>query len=159
MSVPPGPASVKVPSLGRRLILGALVFVGLFIGVVVVPVSLFQTLAGYGVASGLGLSTVELVGTGLAALGAVRYVLRPTRAYGPVAALFSTVTLLYLLYLSARAHLSVGFSGQGTFSLDYGMVLALLAIVPLFGLAAAIVTTVEDVARPGERLRVEYPAP
>ncbi len=158
MSAPPTAVSPpSVPSLARRLGFGALVFVGLLVAWVVVPVSLLGLLESHGGVSTISLSFITAVGVGLAALGAGRYILKPTRLFGPLAALSSIVAILYLLLLSGSAHLTFEVSSQTALTLDYGTILEYLVIVPVFGLASALVTTVEDVVRPGERLRVEYP--
>lgn len=137
--------------------LGAGVFVGLLLVWVVLPLSLLNLVESHGGVSALSVPLLMTVGVGLAGLGALRYVLRPTPAFGPVAALSSVILIVYLFTLAAAAHLTFAVSGQTSVTIDYGTILELLAIVPLFGLAAALVTTAEDLFRPGERVRVDYP--
>ena len=159
-AVPPSTAPspvANIPPLSRRLVFGGLRFVGLAIVWAVLPYEVLTRLAGLGVDSSLDLTFIVEVGVFLAALGSVRYVLKPTVAYGPIGALGSALTALYLWTLSQSASVSIAGSNQVTIALGYGTILALLAIVPIFGLAASLVTTVEDLHRPGERLPFDYP--
>ena len=153
----PPPLEPSIPPLSRRILLGSLRFLPVEILWVVAPYVVLTQLAGYGVDSSLSLGTILLFGSVLAGLGTVAYILRPTRAYGPLGATGSVLTTAYLLLLSQSARFTVGGTGQVTVSLSYGTILVLFAVVPLFGLAASIVTTIEDFRRPTERLLVEYP--
>jgi hypothetical protein len=154
---PPPPPAPNIPPLSRRVVLGALRFLPVVILWVVAPYVVLTQLAGFGLDSSLSLGTIVLFGSILAALGTVAYVLRPTRAYGPLGAAGSALTTAYLLLLSQSARFTVGGTGDVSVALSYGTILELFAVVPLFGLAASIVTTVEDFRRPTERLLVEYP--
>jgi len=102
-------------------------------------------------------SAIVLSGFLIALLIAARGVLRPTKAFGPVSALGSLVSVLYLLYLAPLASAGVGVDQVGV-TLAFGGLLLLLAIVPFLGLCAGVVAAIEDFARPGERVRYEYRA-
>lgn len=151
---PPAP---KIPSLARRLIVAGFLLVPLLIFWVGLPTLALSELGSHGVDSSLGIQTVSIAGAILSVLVAARYVVRPTRAYGPVLFISAVATSAYLLAIVPFAHLSLTIGGTLSLTLDYGPALVLLAIVPVFAAAAGLVTTVEDGMRPGERLRFDYP--
>lgn len=153
----PSPASASVPSLARRGAVAGVLFLALLLVWVVVPAELLARVATFGVQSSLDLSTLVVVGTLVATLGALRSFARPTRAFGPVAMLASAVSIGYLVFLSGGAHLSINIGSGGQATVDYGRLLLLLAAVPAFGFAAGIVATVEDLWHPDERVRATYP--
>ena len=150
------PPVLAIPPLSRRMVLGGLRFIPVFLLLVVVPYVALTRLAALGVTSSFDLATIVAVGTLLAAIGSVRYVARPTRLFGPVGAFGGGIAAAYLWLLSHSARFSVAGPSQTTITLDYGPILVLFALVPLFGVIAALVTTAEDVTRPGERLRIDY---
>lgn len=150
--------AARIPSLGRRAVLGALLLVPLLIVWVGIPYAALTTLHGLGVSSGLNLVTVSIVGALLAVLGAAKYVLKPTRAFGPVAVLASVTAAVYLLALSPYASFTVSIGKTGTLSVTYGAILSLLAIVPGIRAVSALVTTIEDGLHPLERLPYDFPA-
>jgi len=153
-AAPPAP---RIPSLARRLLFGGLMLVPLLVLWVGLPSAAVTTLGRYGVSSGISLLAVTVGGTILSVLGAARYVLRPTRAYGPVAALTSAATVAYLLALVPEAHATFSVSGTVTLTVTYGTVLVLFALVPAIRLVSALVTTAEDGLHPGERLPFDFP--
>ena len=148
----------RIPSLTRRIVIASLRVIPVLIFLVGVPVAALNFLSAHGVSTPVSLLHVTLAGSALAVLGAARYVSRPTRAFGPVSMAASGVALLYLWTLlpDASATFHVGNGGSATFG--YAGVLLLLMIVPALTLAAAAVTTLEDRWRPGERVRLDYPA-
>jgi hypothetical protein len=154
---PAAPPAARIPSLGRRLVFGTLLLIPLLILWVGLPTVALSTLNRFGVESGISVVTVSIVGVVLSILGAVRYVVRPTRAYGPVAALLALLVAAYLLALVPHAHLAFPVSGEVTISVSYGTVLTLFAIVPAIRLVSALVTTAEDALHPGERLPFDFP--
>ncbi|MCI4337217.1 MAG: hypothetical protein L3K17_08535 [Thermoplasmata archaeon] len=153
----PAPPRAQVPSLARRLVVGALIMLPLLVFWVGLPTIALEQLGNRGVSSSLGVATISAVGLLLAFLGAARYVAKPTRAYGPLEFLGAVAMSAYLLAIVpfANLHLSVGNSVDLT--LNYAPLLELLAIIPAFAAAAALLTTVEDGLRPGERLPFDYP--
>jgi hypothetical protein len=156
-AVPAAPRA-QIPSLARRLAIGSLRLVPLLFLYVVVPILGLQVLAAHGIGSGFDVPTVSLFGALLAVLSTARYVGRPTLAYGPLSVATSLGKVAYLLYFAAFASIHVAFSGVGI-DLQFGQLLELLALVPMFGIAAGIVTSWEDLRHPGERLPFDYPAP
>ncbi|HYK92723.1 MAG TPA: hypothetical protein VEY07_01610 [Thermoplasmata archaeon] len=153
---PDGPRA-DIPSLSRRVVIGALRLLPLLFVWVFLPYGALRGLDSVGVATSLSVTTIVVVGAILSVLSTVRYIVKPTRAFGPVGALGSGIAAGYLLLLAQSAEFTIsGPNGIGI-SIEYGTVLELLAIVPLFGLAAALVTTAEDISRPGERLPFDYP--
>ena len=147
----------SIPSMGRRVVLGTVWFVVLAVVMVGVPLEAIQVASAHQVASSLSTDTIFAAGIALAALGALRYVLRPTSAFGPLSMLSSAVGVAYLWLLGGTAHVTVVIGGTGSISLGFGELMHLLSIVPAIGFVAALVTTVEDAVRPGERVRVDYP--
>jgi hypothetical protein len=158
LALEPAPG-FHVPSLTRRLIVGVLIGIGLFVVLVIVPLQVLARLSNLpvGFTTQVPLGAIELSGTIIAVLYAARSVLRPTRAFGPVSVAGSLFSLLYLLYLAPLASVGVGVDRIGV-ALVFGGLLTLLAVVPLLGMCAGVVATVEDFARPGERVRYEYRA-
>ncbi|HEY6238415.1 MAG TPA: hypothetical protein VIZ68_04445, partial [Thermoplasmata archaeon] len=144
----------------RRLILGALTAIGLIFLLVIVPTQLLARVheASIGFSTPVPTSSIVFSGLVIALLFAARGVLRPTKAFGPVATLGSLVSMLYLLYLAPLASAGVATDRIGV-TLAFSGLLLLLAIVPFLGVCAGVVATIEDVARPGERVRYEYRAP
>ena len=152
----PAPAP-KIPSLTRRLIVATIMLVPLLIFWVGLPTAALSELGSHGVNSSLGIQTVSIAGVLLSFLAAARYVVRPTRAFGPVAFLAGIAASAYLLAIVPYATLSLTIGGSLNLTLDYGPALLLLAIVPAFAAAAGLVTTIEDGLHPGERLMFDYP--
>lgn len=149
--------SPSVPSLGRRIVLGTLWFVVLVVVLVGLPLEAIRIVAAHQVSSSLSTDTILAAGLALAGLGALRYVLRPTSAFGPLSMLSSAIGVAYLWLLGATAHVTITIGGTGSISLGFGELMHLLSIVPAIGFVAALVTTIEDAVRPGERVLVEYP--
>ncbi len=154
---PAAAPTVRIPSLSRRIAFGALRLLPLLALYVVFPYLGFQGLTQYGLVEGLPLSQVLFFGVGLAILSTAAYVARPTRAFGPLSTASSLAKVAYLLYFAGFAWAAVSVS-TATVRLDFGTLLELLALVPAFGVAAGVLTTVQDVRHPGERLRFDYPA-
>jgi len=161
LSVPPvaaePPPGFRIPSLARRLTIGVLTGVALFFVLVILPTEALSRLAelSVGFTTQVPVGAIELSGTAIALLYAARPVVAPMRAYGPVYAAGALVSLGYLLYLAPLAWVALGM-GEVGIALGFGGLLTLLAIVPLLSIGAGIVTTLEDFARPGERVRYQY---
>jgi hypothetical protein len=145
-----------VPSLARRLTFGALRLVPLLIVYVVLPNVSLQALQSQGLVSGLPLAQVTVFGAGLAVLSTAAYVVRPTRAYGPLSVVSSLGKVLYLVYFATFAWVALSLSTVGI-QLDFGNLLLLLAVLPVFGIVSGVLITIEDARHPGERLPFDYP--
>lgn len=148
--------SAKIPSLARRLTFGGLRMLPLVVVYVALPLLGFQALEMHGLVEGLPIAQVVLLGLALAFLSTAAYVARPTRAFGPFSTASSAGKVLYLVYFAGFAWASVSVASASV-RLDFGNLLLLLAVVPAFGIAAGILTTVQDARHPGERLPFDYP--
>lgn len=156
---PPDPSTYRVPSAGRRALLAGLWLIPSLLFYVGVPYEGLTQLSHFGISTGYSLGVVLFAGVSLAVLGAVRSFAKPTAAYGPLSVALSAGSILYLLYLAGRSTVTVGVGGQAAITLAYGTLLVLFAIVPAIRIVGALCTTVEDWARPKERLPFDYPAP
>lgn len=157
---PPAPRLPALPSIARRVLVGVGITVALLLLLVIVPLQVIarlNALSGAGFSLSLPNSDIVLYGVAVALLYGLRAAFRPSRAFGPLTIAASGVSVLYLLYLARHATFSVT-GGDVGIQLGAGPFFMLLAIVPLFGVLSGIVTSVEDFARPGERLSYEYPA-
>lgn len=74
-----------------------------------------------------------------------------------MAFLVAVATSAYLLAIVPFATLSLTIGSSVDLTLNYAPALTLFAIIPAFAAAAALLTTVEDGMRPGERLPFDYP--
>jgi hypothetical protein len=153
------PPDAKIPSLTRRVIIGSLRLIPLLLVYVVIPAIGIQRLQSLGISSGFPLLLITVAGAILAILGTARYIAKPTRAFGPLSIAASGAGILYLLSFAPYASATISVGSGGTVEIVYGMLLAIAAIVPVFGLAAGVVVTVEDAQHPGERLPFDYPRP
>jgi hypothetical protein len=155
----PVPAGYQVPSLGWRILGGALRLVPMIVLFIGLPVALFTFLQSNGITPPIPLATVELFGIALSILITLRYILKPTAAYGPLAIATAGVSLvyLYLLLISATYALSIP-NADVTISVGYANLILLLMIGPALALTAGVLTLVEDVNHPKERLPFDYPA-
>ncbi|MGI0132492.1 MAG: hypothetical protein ACREDK_05300 [Thermoplasmata archaeon] len=155
--VPAAELPPSIPSLARRLVVGAIRLAVAVIVLIGVPLEAIGWAAAHGVSTSIAPTTVASVGVALAVLGAVRSIARPTGAFGPISMMTSAVAVLYLWSLSMVAEASVTLGGHGSLTFGFGELLRLLVIVPGIGILAAAVTTIEDLAHPGERVRIDYP--
>jgi hypothetical protein len=153
------PVGYRIPSLSYRILAGGLRLIPALLFLVALPVGILAFLSAHGIAPPVPIETVELFGIAIAILVTLRYILRPTGAYGPLSITTSAVGLLYLylLYLAASYRISIGNSGVGI-SIGYSELILLLMIAPALALVAGALTTYEDAAHPGERLPFDYPA-
>jgi len=151
------PLAPAIPSLPWRvggacaLLLGALLFL------VYLPEAFLRMLAEHSIPPPLPVATLAAAGIAIAVLLAMRYVAKPTAAYGPLTMLTALVEIAYLLLLYADATFRLPIP-NATISIGYARLVELLLLVPALTLAAGIVTTVEDLRTPGERLPFDYPA-
>jgi len=164
MSTPPAnvtPAAAtgyRIPSLGWRILGGALRLIPLVVILIGVPVAVLTFLQSHGIPLPIPLLTVEIAGIAITALVVARYILKPTPAFGPLSIATSVVTLLYLwvVLIDSTYHLTVPGSGV-VIGIDYRDLILLLLLVPALALAAGAVTLVEDANRPKERLPFDFP--
>ncbi len=157
--VRPVPTSAyTVPSLGYRILAGGARLVPLLVLLVGLPVAVLTFLRSHDLSLPVSILTVESAGILLSVLSTVRYIVRPTAAYGPVSIATSAVAIGYLLVLLAQAtyQLSVP-SSSVALSVGYARLLQLALLVPALALLAGLVTTVEDWVSPKERLPFDYP--
>jgi len=161
---PAAPATAEVvgynvPSLGYRIVVAALRLIPLFFVLIALPVGVLTFVGSHGIAVPISPAAVEFYGLVVIAILTARYVLKPTAAYGPLSAAASLVSLLFLYYALSLSpyHLTVP-GGSASISVGYVLFLEILMIIPAFGLVAGILTTIEDVRSPKERLPFDYPA-
>ena len=147
-----------VPSLGYRILAGGLRLIPLLVLLVGVPDTALSYLSARGITLPVSVLTVTTGGIAISVLVTARYIFRPTRAYGPLSVLTSGVTLAYLfvLWLGATYHIAVPESSL-VLTIGYAELIALLLIVPALALVAGLVTTIEDLRFPGERLPFDFP--
>jgi hypothetical protein len=145
-----------IPSLRRRLAWASLRAALLLVAIVVVPWYLLNLLGGLGIGTPVPFLGLAVLGVAFAALGAARYVSRPTRAFGPMTIAASLVSFVYLLYLIPIASIGLQHAGNVSVAIEFGRFLQYCLIAPAFGMAAGAVTTYEDIARPSERINYEY---
>ena len=95
----------------------------------------------------------------LSILITLRYILKPTGAYGPLAIATAGVSLayLYLLLITATYAITIP-NADVTLSVGYSRLILLLMIGPALALTAGVLTLIEDVRRPKERLPFDFPA-
>ncbi len=147
----------RIPSWGWRITLGVLRLAPLLLLFTAVPYVIFQILAAHGIHSPINFASVAIVGVLVSVLSAAAYVLKPTRAFGPVWMASSVVTMAYFLSFIPEASFSTGLPNGGLFSVSYGSILLILAIVPGLRAVAGAFTTIEDIQRPTERLPWDFP--
>jgi hypothetical protein len=149
----------RIPSLGYRILVGALRLIPWVILLVGVPAGILAFASGYGIALPVSILTVTVFGFALAILGTVRYILKPTRLYGPISMAASAVAIAYLFVLYAASPYRLAIPNTpATIGIGFGELVLLLMIVPALTLLAGLVTTYEDLRHPTERLPFDYPA-
>jgi len=148
-----------IPSLGYRILVAGLRLIPAFFLLVALPAAALTFLSSQGISLPISVFAVTAWGIALIALGAARYVLKPTRAYGPVSILASLVALLYLFYLVSLSPYRLVLPG-GTASVvaGYALFLELLMILPAIGIVVGILVTIEDARSRTERLPFDFPA-
>jgi len=158
---PPAPPALpyRIPSLAYRILIAGFRVILSFVFFVALPVAVLAYVHSRGVAIPISIEAVTTWGLVLLVLSAARYVLKPTVAFGPLSVALSGVFLAYLYYLVLLSpYRFVIPGGSASLAAGYSMFLEILMIVPALGILAGILTTVEDVAHPGERLPFDYPA-
>jgi hypothetical protein len=155
----PPPAGYQVPPLGWRILGGGLRLVPMIVLLIGLPVGLLSFLQSHGISPPIPILTIEYFGIALSILITLRYILKPTAAYGPLAIATAAVSLvyLYLLLLTATYALTIP-NADVTLSVGYSDLILLLMIGPALALTAGVLTLVEDLSHPKERLPFDYPA-
>jgi len=151
-----GMAAYRPPSVGSRAGGGSIVAVVLFVAYVLVPVVLFSELRALAITPPVAQTDLAIAGVVLAALGTAQYLLKPTRAFGPVSIVYALALLGYLDWLGARSPISFALQGA-TVTVGYHTLILIASIVPLLALLGGIAATLEDATEPGERVRVDFP--
>ncbi|HTZ61629.1 MAG TPA: hypothetical protein VMC82_03175 [Thermoplasmata archaeon] len=154
----PPPGTYSIPSLGWRILGGALRLIPLALLLLGVPLAILTFLQSQGISLPIPIPTVELFGIALTALIVARYIARPSVAYGPLSIATDALTIvyLYLILLNATYHLTVPGAGL-TISVDYSTLVLLLLTVPALALAAGAITLTEDLLHPRERWPFDFP--
>jgi len=149
----------RIPSLGYRILVAALRLIPAFFLLIALPIAVLEFASSKGIALPISTAAVAVGGLALLALGAARYIAKPTRAYGPLSVAASLAGLVYLLYAISRSpyHLVIP-GGSASVIAGYSLFLELMLIAPIFGIAAGILTTIEDARSPTERLPFDFPA-
>jgi hypothetical protein len=161
---PPRPAApeaapARIPSLSYRILVAALRLIPGFLLLVALPAAVLTFVNSRGYAIPISVFAVTAWGVALLVIGAAQYVLKPTRAYGPLSIAYSSVGLLYLYYALSLSPYRVSLSGgTASFAAGYGTFLEVLMIVPALGIVSGLLTTIEDARSPTERLPFDFPA-
>jgi hypothetical protein len=148
----------RIPSLGWRILGGALRMVPLAVILVGLPVAALTFLQAHGISLPVPILTVAVAGIVITGLIVARYIFKPTPAYGPLSITTSVATLVYLwvIFLDATYRLAIPGANAGI-SIGYGTLILLLMVGPALALTAGVLTTVEDVRSPKERLPFDFP--
>ncbi|MGI0128980.1 MAG: hypothetical protein ACREDE_10960 [Thermoplasmata archaeon] len=158
MSYGPSPHGVQLPSLPGRIALALVRVIPLLVLLVGVPAAIIGYLAAAGIHSNVSLFTVGVGGILFTVFSTVRYLLRPTRAFGPAGVLRAGAGFGYLWYLIPSAFLQIPAGSHATLTLGYGTVLEALLVVPVLMLITAGLVTVQDHRNFAERLRLDFPS-
>lgn len=152
-------AGYRVPSLGYRIVVAALRLIPSFFVLIILPVAVLSFASSRGIALPISAYAVTAWGLVLIILGTARYILRPTRAFGPVSIATSLAAVLYLLYalLQSPYRFTVP-GGSASLVAGYATFLELVMIVPAIGILVGILVTVEDAGSFPERLVFDFPA-
>jgi hypothetical protein len=149
----------RIPSLGYRILGGALRLVPAVLLLVGIPAGILAYASSRGISLPISIVTVSVFGFVLAILAAVRYIVKPTRLFGPISMAASAVAIVYLVLLYRTSPYRFAIPGtQATLGIGFTDLVLLLLLVPAITLGAGLVTTIEDVRHPSERLPFDYPA-
>lgn len=155
---------LRIPPTAQRVALGVLVFLGIYIGAVGLPIYVIQILQSHNFPVSISQTNVMYYGGAMAIFAAAQYAVKPYRAYGPVSIATNATELLYLWLLYQASPLSLSFGGGSgggngvTIAVGYTAVVLVLMLVTLLSMAGDAVTTYEDFSHPAERLYWTYPA-
>lgn len=156
----PGMAQPPLPRIGAgRVVVSVLIVLVWFLFLGYVPFVIVGFARSHGATLPVSGTFVLAFGFLLAVLAGFRYLSKPTRLWGPACIVSAAAGIAYLLVLLASPVFSVGTTFQSTsfgFALDYRVLLLVLLIAPVLRLASAVVVTIEDLRRPGERVRHQF---
>lgn len=154
----PPPGTYQIPSLGWRILGGALRLIPLVLLLIGVPVAILTFLQSNGISLPIPIPTVELIGVVITVLIVARYIFKPSGAYGPLAMATAAVTIvyLYLILVDATYHLTIPGSGVSV-AIGYTDLILVLLAVPALTLAAGVLTLIEDASHPRERWPFDFP--
>jgi hypothetical protein len=148
----------QVPSLGWRITVAAVRLIPLVILFVGLPAAALSFLQSNSIALPLSIVVVTIAGAILVALSTARYIAKPTSAYGPLSIASSAFALGYLYYILLHSTYVLALPGSDfSIQLTYTDFVLCLLLVPALALAAGVITTIEDVRAPRERLPYDYP--
>jgi len=152
-------AGYRIPSLGYRILVAALRLIPTFFLLIALPVAALSFASARGIALPISTYAVTVWGIALMSLGAARYILKPTRAFGPVSIAASAVALVYLVYaLSLSPYRLTVPGGSASIAAGYATFLELVMIVPAIGILVGILITIQDAGSRTERLLFDFPA-
>jgi hypothetical protein len=148
----------RVPSLGWRILGGALRLIPLVVLLIGVPLAVLSFLQSHGISLPIPIATVEYAGIAITGLVVARYVLKPTGAYGPLSIATAAVELVYFYVILLDATYQLAIPGVDVvISIGYRNLILLLMIVPALALGAGLLTTIEDATAPKERFPFDFP--
>lgn len=152
-------AGYRIPSLGYRIVIAGLRIIPTFFLLIALPVAALSFANSRGIALPISTYAVTVWGIALISLGAARYILKPTRAYGPVSIAASAVVLVYLLYLLSLSPYRLTIpGGSASLAAGYTSFLEIALIMPAIGIVVGILVTIEDAGSRTERLLFDFPA-
>jgi len=148
----------RIPSLTYRIFVGGLRMILSFVFFVALPVAALTYVHARGIPIPVSIAAVTGWGIALLVLSAVRYVLKPTIAFGPLSVVLALVFFLYLYYLLSLSPYRLVLPG-GTVSVaaGYSLFIEILMVAALVEMLAGFLVTVEDLWSPRERLPFDYP--
>lgn len=158
MSFGPNPPGAELPSVPRRVALGLLRVVPVLVLLVGIPTLVLNQLTAAGIRSNIGLLAVSLGGLLFTAFSTARYIVRPTRAFGPVGIARGGAAFAYLYYLLPSASLVIPAGAHSSLTIGYGSVIEALLVVPVLMVLTASLVTVQDHRGLAARLRADFPA-
>jgi hypothetical protein len=148
----------RIPGLGWRISVGALGLIPMVLLLVGLPAAALAFVTSHGVALPITVLTVTVFGVVICALATARYVAKPTWLFGMLAMATAAVTLAYLWVILGAAAVTLS-PPNSDFSLrvDYRELIELALLVPGLSLASGLVTALEDLRSPQERLPFDFP--
>jgi len=148
----------RLPSLGGRILGGALRLIPAVVLLIGLPVAVLSFLQVHGISLPFPIATVEAAGIAITVLVVVRYISKPTRAFGPLSVATAAVELVYLYVILLDATYRLTIPGVDVaISIGYRNLILLLMLVPGLALGAGVLTTIEDATAPKERFPFDFP--
>jgi hypothetical protein len=135
-------------------VLWSLLLGGVFVGV---PLALIPLLQAHGIEPGGDPAVLAVLGGVFAFFEGARFVAKPTRMYGPFSVISTGTFVAWLVYLYLSSRITLSFISNVTIVVGFNLLLLLFAIVPALTLVAAVITTIEDLRYPGERMPFDFP--